>query len=87
MILNAHSWWSELSTFGKVITGVAAAIGGVKAGWTPLSTSAKWLIEKYDKPVYAVLEGRKRIEWLTANPAPITRLQASLAAEPMAEFP
>jgi hypothetical protein len=70
-MFNPQNWWNELSAFWKIITAVVAGLGTIRAGWTPVSNSWNWIVAQYDKPILGVLEGRKRIEWMTATPTSI----------------
>lgn len=70
-MFDPQIWWNGLSAFWKVVTSVLAGLAAIKAGWKPVADCVAWFVDRYDKPVFGVLEGRKRIEWLTANPSPI----------------
>ena len=71
MIFPPQGWWSQLSALGKITASIVTGLGTITAGWVPVSKFVRWVIERNDRPVYGVLEGRKRIEWLTATPDPI----------------
>jgi hypothetical protein len=76
-MFNPQRWWNELNVFWKAVTGGIAGITTIRAGWKPVSDSYNWIVDRYDKPVFNVLEGRKRIEWMTPNPAPIVMTPVS----------